>query len=131
MLDAKGSDARKEWQDLMNEIRAANVDLIERAERYGLTAEFIESDDTLKITLDVPPVTTYAQRVGHVTITLDDDTDQIIGFSVANVTDYAARHPEQFDVMLPALRRFGMISLPARSVGAERVAQSLRDLVPA
>jgi hypothetical protein len=131
MLDKREEDIRKAWLELMAKIHDANTDLIERAEQYGLTAEFIEAEDTLRITLDVPPATSYAQRVGLVTITLDDDTDQIVGFTVASVTQYATQHPEQFDVMLPALRRFGTIHLPARSVGAERMAQSLRELVPA
>lgn len=131
MLDDRKEEIRKAWLELMEKIHDANTDLIARAEQYGLTAELIEQEDTLKIMLDAPPSTSYSQRVGQVTIKLDDETDQIIGFIVSDVTQYATQHPEQFDVMLPALRKFGTIHLPARSQGAERMAQSLRELVPA
>ena len=131
MLDERPPKLRAEWDDLMQRIHDANADLTERIEREGLTAEFVEAGDTLRITIGAPGGPTYSQRVGAIKLQLDDETDQIVGVTIAEITAYAASHQEGLGAMLPALRRFGTIQLPARSAGAELVAQELRELVPA
>ncbi len=131
MLDERKAEFRAEWVELMQKIHDANADLTARVEREGLTAELSERDDTLQITIGAPGAATYSQRVGAIKLQLDDETDQIVGVTIAEITAYAASHQEGLGAMLPALRRFGTIQLPARSAGAELVAQELRDLVPA
>jgi hypothetical protein len=117
--------------ELMEKIHDSNQDLAERAEASGLTAELDATADTLKITIGLPDRLSYSQRVGAVTVRLDDETDQILGFTVTGVTGYAEAHPGLFEALLPALRRFRTITLPPRTAGAGLVAHELKDLVPA
>ncbi|MDP9237796.1 MAG: hypothetical protein M3P30_10475 [Chloroflexota bacterium] len=129
----RDTELREEWLALMDRVRRANTDLIQRAEAEGITFE-LDDRDTLKITIGELPAMSYTQRSGQVRMNLRSGTDEIVGFTISNITEYAAQHHKEaggFDDLLPALRVRGTIQLPPGSRGAESMGRDLRELVPA
>jgi hypothetical protein len=126
-------EIRQERAALWARIHAANTDLIERAEREGVTVA-LESDDTLRITIGQMPGLFYTQRVGDVAIHMASGSDEIVGFVIVRATEYAEardRQPAAFADLLPALRRRGVLQMPPRTEAAASMGRDLRGLVPA
>ncbi|MEX2245595.1 MAG: hypothetical protein WEC75_02820 [Dehalococcoidia bacterium] len=126
-------ELKRERLEVTERISRANTNLIERVVEQGVRFQ-LEEDETLRITIGVPPLQFYTQRVGQVRINVDRKSDEIVGFVIERISEYLDDHPVTaggFHALLPGLRRVGVIQLPPRTPSNESLREDFRELVPA
>ena len=108
--------------------------LPDRLSRLGVTIDFSREDDILDVVIGTMPEFFYTMS-GNGTaaqVHFDAETDEIVGITVERMSDLRNRHTHAaFRDLITALDEYGTVSLmPARDA-AERLANDLRELVPA
>jgi hypothetical protein len=133
--ERRPSDAelKRERDEGLKRIQAANVDLMERVVQLGVRFQ-LDDDDALRITIGSAPSTFYTQRIGQVRINLDRTSDQVVGFVIDRIEDYLRDHPDTttgFHNLLPVLRQLKVLQVPPETPTTESLRKDFRELIPA
>jgi len=123
-------ELHRDWSDLMERVKVANRDILERISNESLVFELDLNEDSLRVAIGARPGFAYTQGTDHVYLDIDADTDRVVAITIEGFSDYVRQHKyDALTDLAAALKRVGRIELPTES-RREEVARELRELVP-